>query len=363
MNVEKGKEIFVPGRLCLFGEHSDWAGGHRRQNSSLEKGYAIIAPTTQGNFARVSKIEELKLIFKSHFLGLTLEVDLDEKKLLKIAEDDQNPLRYVAGVAHEVLVHYNGHKEGVRINGKRHGILIDNYKTDLPVKKGLSSSASICVLTAKAFKEIYDIPLSKRGVMNLAYEGELVTSSRCGRLDQACAYNVPVLMTFDGDRKMEPEELQTTKDLHFVIVDLGGEKNTQKILKELQKGFPFPGTGSEIKKARYLGSINRDIVSRAKEAILKGEAKKIGELMTEAQKRFDEYLTPACPEELLAPKLHKVLNMLEIQDLIYGGKGVGSQGEGTAQFISKNKESQERVIEILNTSGLNLNAIPLTIRS
>lgn len=23
-------DIFVPGRLCLFGEHSDWAGGHCR---------------------------------------------------------------------------------------------------------------------------------------------------------------------------------------------------------------------------------------------------------------------------------------------------------------------------------------------
>jgi len=23
-------QIFVPGRICLFGEHSDWAGGYRR---------------------------------------------------------------------------------------------------------------------------------------------------------------------------------------------------------------------------------------------------------------------------------------------------------------------------------------------
>ncbi|MCB0002160.1 MAG: GHMP kinase, partial [Anaerolineae bacterium] len=23
-------KIFVPGRICLFGEHSDWAGGYRR---------------------------------------------------------------------------------------------------------------------------------------------------------------------------------------------------------------------------------------------------------------------------------------------------------------------------------------------
>ena len=29
--------IFVPGRICLFGEHSDWAGGYRRVNADLEK--------------------------------------------------------------------------------------------------------------------------------------------------------------------------------------------------------------------------------------------------------------------------------------------------------------------------------------
>ncbi|MBD0346877.1 MAG: hypothetical protein ICV63_19035, partial [Coleofasciculus sp. Co-bin14] len=29
-------KIFVPGRLCLFGEHSDWAGGYRRINAELE---------------------------------------------------------------------------------------------------------------------------------------------------------------------------------------------------------------------------------------------------------------------------------------------------------------------------------------
>ena len=40
-------DLFVPGRICLFGEHSDWAGGYRRINGALEKGYAIIAGTNQ----------------------------------------------------------------------------------------------------------------------------------------------------------------------------------------------------------------------------------------------------------------------------------------------------------------------------
>ena len=40
-------DIFVPGRVCLFGEHSDWAGGYRRINSKIPAGQVIIAGTNQ----------------------------------------------------------------------------------------------------------------------------------------------------------------------------------------------------------------------------------------------------------------------------------------------------------------------------
>ena len=48
-------ELFVPGRVCLFGEHSDWAGGHRRTNSALVPGLVIISGTNQGMYARCRK--------------------------------------------------------------------------------------------------------------------------------------------------------------------------------------------------------------------------------------------------------------------------------------------------------------------
>ncbi|WP_423790362.1 galactokinase family protein, partial [Listeria monocytogenes] len=40
-------ELFVPGRVCLFGEHSDWAGGFRRFNSAIVPGRCIVAGTNQ----------------------------------------------------------------------------------------------------------------------------------------------------------------------------------------------------------------------------------------------------------------------------------------------------------------------------
>ncbi|KAJ9469339.1 GHMP kinase [Diplonema papillatum] len=45
-------DVFVPGRVCLFGEHSDWAGCYRRINSKVPPGNVIISGTNQGIFAR-----------------------------------------------------------------------------------------------------------------------------------------------------------------------------------------------------------------------------------------------------------------------------------------------------------------------
>lgn len=339
--MKKEIDIFVPGRLCLFGEHSDWAGGHRRQNSEIGIGYAIVAPTNQGIYAKVKSLEKPVFHFISQPFNTSLETKLKEFELLKIAESG-GLFSYVAGVAHEVVVNYKNHDN--------RGIEINNYKKDLPIKKGLSSSASVCVLTAKAFNEIYDLKWTPRRIMDIAYLGEITTPSRCGRLDQACVYDKSVLMTFDGD-KLIVEELIVGENIYCMIIDLKANKNTKKILSDLNRGFPFPTNKLEEEKHFYFRNINPDIISRTINALKEGNAQELGILMKKAQEEFDKYLAPSCPEELNAPVLHNVLSMKSIKDFIFGGKGVGSGGDGTAQFICKSKEDREEAKEILKTKG------------
>ena len=122
-------------------------------------------------------------------------------------------------------------------------------RTDLPIKKGLSSSAAICVLTARAFNRVYDLRLTIRGEMELAYLGEITTPSRCGRMDQGCAYgDRAVLMTFDGDR-LNTERSGRQQNLHFVIVDLRAGKNTLEILKRLNRSYPFAEGPARARRA------------------------------------------------------------------------------------------------------------------
>ncbi len=351
--MAKTMKLFVPGRICIFGEHSDWAGGYRRINSDIEKGYAIITGTNQGIYAEVTP-HASKLIIHSCLetdkRNKPFEIEMNSQLLLEDAQKG-NFYSYACGVAYQILTHYN-----VR------GLTIDNYKTDLPVKKGLSSSAAICVLVSRAFNRVYDLKMTVRGEMEYAYQGEINTPSRCGRMDQGCAYgNKPILMTFDGDR-IDVEELKASQDLFFVIVDLKAGKNTKEILAKLNRCFPFAGDDLQRNVHRYLGPINKQIILKAKDAIENGKPETIGELMREAQHEFDTHLIPACPSQLTAPVLHSLLENKSIHPFILGGKGVGSQGDGSAQLLAKDEESQMRVVKIIE-NDLKMSCLPLIIRS
>ena len=218
------------------------------------------------------------------------------------------------------------------------------------------------MLVARAFNRIYDLKMTVRGEMEYAYLGEITTPSRCGRMDQGCAFGSrPVLMTFDGDR-IDVTELNVPKDLHFVIVDLKAGKDTKEILSKLNQAYPFADNDVQKNVQKYLGPVNRRITAEAVKALQKGDAAAIGRLMREAQAEFDRHLRPACASQLTAPVLHFVLNHPDIQPFILGGKGVGSQGDGSAQFICRDEESQNQVVDILEKT-LKKSCLKLVVRS
>ena len=101
------------------------------------------------------------------------------------------------------------------------------------------------------------------------------------------------------------------------------------------------------------------MLARARAAVAAGDARALGELMTEAQDRFDRLVAPACPE-LAAPRLHAVLAHPALRELAWGGKGVGSQGDGSAQVVTRGPEERRALAERL-ADDLGVNGLPLTI--
>jgi UTP-glucose-1-phosphate uridylyltransferase/mevalonate kinase len=346
-------KLFVPGRICLLGEHSDWAGGYRRINADIEQGFALICGTNQGIYAEVDAHPNALVLSSTMPDGKILgpyEIPMRADALLEEAQKG-GFFSYAAGVAYQVLTNYH-----VR------GLVLHNYNTDLPIKKGLSSSAAISVLTARAFNRVYDLKLTIRGEMELAYQGEITTPSRCGRMDQGCAFGSrPVLMTFDGDR-LETKEVQVKSDFHMVIVDLQAHKDTMEILNRLNRCYPFAENEAEAQVQRLLGPINKEIVHRAVNAIEGANPEALGSIMVEAQDLFDRFASPMCPEELTSPVLHSVVNHAPLKPHMFGCKGVGSQGDGTAQILARSAADQDAIIEILERD-FHMPALKLTIHS
>lgn len=336
-------EIFVPGRLCMFGEHSDWAGKYRTMNAEIEPGAAIVTGTEQGITATIEKSDKFEMCSTAPEISdiwVDFSCPMNAATLKEIAHSGSF-FSYCAGVASYMLEWYNVG-----------GVKITLTSMTLPMKSGLSSSAAICVLVTRAFNQLYGLNLSTLGEMNIAYWGELRTASRCGRLDQACAFGVrPVLMNFDGE-EITVDRLSVKKTLYWVFADLCAEKDTIRILKDLNRGFPFADNEKERMIQEALGKDNKEITSKAIEYIREGKLDELGKLMTYAQRVFDEKVAPMCPSQLTSPVLHRTLEDPNVKALTYGGKGVGSQGDGSIQFLAKDAECQKRLIEYLTSLGM-----------
>ncbi len=343
-------ELFVPGRLCLFGEHSDWAGTNKAMNADIVPGCAIVTGIEKGIYGTAEKAE--KFIVEStlpEYRGEVFECEMDMTGLKEAARSG-GFFSYVAGVASYMCEWY--HVGGIRLC---------ITKMDLPMKSGLSSSAAICVMVARAFNVLYDLHLNTMGVMNIAYWGEQRTPSRCGRLDQACAFGVnAVSMVFDGN-EIDVTRITVKKPLYYVFADLMAGKDTVKILADLNRAYPFARNEQDRTLHEALGPDNKKITDLAIQYITEGEVEKLGQLMTEAQTLFDKKVAPMSPEELKSPVLHATLNDERIKILTYGGKGVGSQGDGTVQFLARDDKTQKELVHYLeNEKGMT--AFPLTLK-
>ena len=132
------------------------------------------------------------------------------------------------------------------------------------------------------------------------------------------------------------------------IQDLDGEKDTIRILADLNRSFMDPLDPRHAHIREGLGESNQRIVRRATEAVGRGDRVAIGELMTEAQEVFDRFIAPCSPRELGSPRLHQILNDSDIRRVALGGKGVGSQGDGCAQFCVADDASRDELARLID---------------
>ncbi|MCY2927284.1 MAG: GHMP kinase, partial [Planctomycetota bacterium] len=303
--------LLVRGRVCLFGEHSDWAA-----DLGLHAGFCLVVGTDQAIGGRAKRADFFRVAIRpgpvSPLHARQVQCPWAERDLQAAAQDAGEFFRYCAGTAHEMMT----------LPGVTGGLDLEIDQADLPLGKGVASSAAVCILVAQAFDAAYGLKLFPHELMQLAYRGERITGSQCGRMDQACIYGkIPVLLSFERDAAVRVDPIQVGGVIEMFFVDLGGSKDTVAILGDLRRAY-LHSTGMK----RALGGDNEAIVRQAIGVLRAGDAAALGELMTGAQRMFDEQVAPHSPEQLAGPLLHRLLTWPGLARHVYGGKGVGSQG-------------------------------------
>lgn len=260
------KVYFAPGRVNLIGEHTDYNGGH-----------VFPCALTMGTYAVARKRNDNKLRFYSmnfEKLGV-LESTIDELKY----NQEEDWINYPKSMIWALK------SEGYNINT---GFDIV-YNGTIPNGAGLSSSASIEVLTGFVLKDLFDLDLDmvKLALLGQKAENQYV-GVNCGIMDQFIIANgkkdcAVFLDTATLEYKYAPVKLENEK---IVIMNtnkkrgLGDSKynerraECEKALEELQEKIDIKTLGElteeEFEENKYLiKDENRQ--KRAKHAVYENQ--------------------------------------------------------------------------------------------
>ena len=156
---EEPRVFFAPGRVNLIGEHTDFTGG-----------YVLPAALTYGTWAAVRGRKDGKFRLASTSFDAKVEFDTAELDYRRV----DGWANYPKGVIREF------DKLGIRLAGC--DILFDG---NIPKGAGLSSSASLEMVTAMALKQIETLDLSTLKLTQLAQRAEnQFVGVNCGIMDQ-----------------------------------------------------------------------------------------------------------------------------------------------------------------------------------
>lgn len=260
------KEYFAPGRVNLIGEHTDYNGGH-----------VFPCALTMGTYAVARKRNDNKIrLYSMNFENLgILESTIDDLKYNKC----ENWINYPKSMIWAMK------EEGFNID-KGFDIV---YLGTIPNGAGLSSSASIEVLTGFVLKDLFDLDVDMTKIALLGQKAEnKYIGVNCGIMDQFIIANgkkdcAIFLDTANLEYEYAPVKLENAK---IVIMNtnkkrgLGDSKYNERraeceeALRELQQKLNIKSLG-ELTEEEF--EENKDLIKsetrqkRAKHAVYENQ--------------------------------------------------------------------------------------------
>ena len=332
------RTYFAPGRVNLIGEHTDYNGGH-----------VCPCALTIGTYGVVRKREDRVLRFYS--------INFEQLGVITSSLDDLKPDPAADWTNYPKGVIWAFGEKGMEITQGMDLLLYGN----IPNGSGLSSSASVEVLTGYILKDLYGCDVTNQDIALIGqYSENKFNGVNCGIMDQfAIAMGKKDHAIFLDTATLEytyaPIVLQDAK----IVISCSNKKRglgdskynerraeCEKALEELQQyaGISSLGDLSEEEFEKYKGAIkDEDRRKRAKhavyenqrtihavEALKNGDLEQFGKLMNESHVSLrDDYEVTGIELDTLAEEAWKV-------DGVIGSRMTGAGFGGCSVSIVKN---------------------------
>jgi len=160
--VSEAHAYFAPGRVNLIGEHTDYNGGH-----------VFPCALTIGTYGVARKREDRVLRFYS--------MNFEDRGIIESSLDDLVPAKEAGWTNYPKGVIWAFQEKGMEINEGMDLLLYGN----IPNGSGLSSSASVEVLTGFILKDLFDLTPTNQDLALIGqYSENHYNKVNCGIMDQ-----------------------------------------------------------------------------------------------------------------------------------------------------------------------------------
>lgn len=314
-DVQGVNVYFAPGRVNLIGEHTDYNGGH-----------VFPCALTIGTYAAARKREDRKLNFYS--------MNFENLGVIESSLDDLTPSDEAG---------WTNYPKGVMWAFAGRGMEMDCgldivFNGNIPNGSGLSSSASLEVLTGYLLKDLYGFDVTNIDLAKIGqYSENNFNGMNCGIMDQFASAmgkkdNAIFLDTADLSYEYAPLVLDGAKIVvtnsnvkHSLVNSAYNERRSEceKALEELQTVVEIKGLGDlseeqfeanksaikdevRVRRAKHAVYENQRTI-RAVEALKNNDLKLFGELMKASHVSLRDDYEVSCEEiDVLVEEAWKV---------------------------------------------------------
>lgn len=339
---------FAPGRVNMIGEHTDYNGGH-----------VFPCALTIGTYAAVKKRADRKLRFYS--------MNFEKMGVVESSLDDLKPSDAAGWTNYPKGVIWAFAERGMKMDCGLDIVLNGN----IPNGSGLSSSASLEVLTGFYLRDLYGFEVTNIDLAKIGqYSENNFNGMNCGIMDQFASAmgkkdNAIFLDTADLSYQYAPLVLDGAK----IVVTNSNVKHSlvnseynvrrsecEKALEELQAVVEIKGLGDlseeqfeankaaikdevRVKRAKHAVYENQRTI-RAVEALKNNNLKLFGELMNASHVSLRDDYQVSCDEiDVLAEEAWKV-------DGVIGSRITGGGFGGCTVSIVKDEAVEQFKVKV-----------------